>query len=153
MEIQVARTIAAPAVGRDLVLVREHASLVVEDHQRAGVLGPLRRAFVATRNQHYVAPVWRHAHLVSVDTRVHRRLGHVWSGAEIIVNTIHAQRTGVVKCHQYVLRFVVECQVDRPRRQAHRITNLTERTRDGVDPERRHVVFGAGLRTTGHVVT
>ena len=139
-------------MGAILVLVGEDAVPVIEDHQRAGVLGPLRRAFIAACHEHHMAAVGCHAHLVRVDASVHRALRHLFPGGEILVHAIHTQRTGVVERHQYVLRFVVECHVDRPHGQAHRIANLIERTRGGIDPERRHVVCGADLHTASSAV-
>jgi hypothetical protein len=152
MKIHVAWAIPVPAVGRDLVLIRENAVLVVEHHQRAGVFGSLRRAFVAARDQHNMAPVRRHAHLMGVDACVHRPLRHLFPRGEIVVHAIHAQRARVVERHQNVLRFVVKGHVNRPKRQAHRIANLTERTRGGIDCEGRHVVLCASLRIAGRGV-
>ena len=141
------RAIARPPSGAILYSL-ERTPFVVKDHQRAGVLRTLRRAFIATCHEHHMAAVGRHAHLVRVDASVHRALRHLLPRGEILVNAIHAQRTGVVERHQYVLRFVVECHVDRPHRQAHRIANLMKGTCGGIDPECRDVMFGADLHIT-----
>ena len=72
MKIEVARPEFLSAVRRDRDLVAQHAVLVVEDLQRAGVFRLGRRALVAARHQNGEPVVRRHAHLMGVDAGVDR---------------------------------------------------------------------------------
>ena len=79
------------------------AETVASMHECAWVLRSLRRPFVSARRQHHVTAVWRHSHLMRVDTSIHRRLPHLFSRREVLVDVVHPQRTGVVERHEDVL--------------------------------------------------
>ena len=105
MEIEMPRAEVPAAVRRDRHLVRQHAVLVVEDFQRAGVFRLRRGAFVAARHQNRLPVVGRDAHLVREDAGVDRaRLLHLLAGREVLVDAIDAQRARVVERDQDVLR-------------------------------------------------
>src|SRR5262245_3281172 len=91
------------AVGRDRDLVTEHAVLIIEHFQRAGVLRLGRRALVAAAHQDREPVVRPHTDLMRVDARVDRAgLRYLLAGREIFVDAIDSHRTRVVERDQDV---------------------------------------------------
>src|SRR3954447_13148049 len=90
------------AVGRYRDLVTEHAGLIVEDFQRAGVLRLGRRALVAAAHQDREPVIRRDTDLMRVNARIDRAgLRYLLAGREILVDSIDSHRTWVVERHRF----------------------------------------------------
>lgn len=137
-----ARAVAAAAVGRDFVLVGQHAVLVIPYQQCARVFRRFRGAFVAARDHHHVLAVGRGEYLVCINTAVHRALRHLGARREVGIDAIHLQRARRIERDEDVPRLLVERHVDGPRGQPYRIADGTQRTGLGVDLVRGDRVIG-----------
>ena len=149
MKIEVPRAELFSSIGRDRHFIRQHPVLVFEDFQRTRVFRLGGGAFVPAGYQDRQSIVGCHAHLMGEDPGVDgARLLHLFTGREVLVDAIDAQRARIVERYQDILRRDVRGHVDRARRQPYRCTVRRQSTTPRIDAERGDVMFSPGRAIT-----
>ena len=145
MEIEMARPEAVAAARRDRSLVGQEPVSVMEDLQRAGLLGLAAGGVVAPRHEDRQPVVRADPDLVAVNAGVDRpRLLDLLARGHVGIDPVHPDRARIAERDQQVLGGDVGRHVDRPGRQRDRIAVRRQRARRRIDAERRHVMLVAG---------
>jgi len=141
----VARAEAVAAPRRDLPLAAQLTVLIGEDAQHAGPLGPVGRRIVPAARQYGEATIGADPHLVRKDAGIDRLvLLHLPGDAPVPADPEDPERRRIAEGDQRMARDRVEGHVDRPGRQAQRVSMEGQRAGGRIDREGAQMVTLAG---------